>query len=143
LWQPEREAQLHFVHLGTHVATRLNADWPRTGQTVWGGRCGEAAAGNSRARIQGCDGNLANADPMMMITNLRLLGTEGEVLTAHDIAPHLNDIVHRLPWQTEVRQAIEQGNEPAAAPKAEAPPRRGSAGVRPTWYRISGFSSLS
>lgn len=142
LWQPGREAQLHFVHLGTHVATRLNADWPRTGQTVWGGRCGEAAAGISWDWIEVCEGIVAIADPMMMITNLRLLGSEGEVLTAHDIAPHLNDIVHRLPWQNEVRQAIEQASEPAQAPQIHVPQPRGT-GVRPTWYRISGFSSLS
>lgn len=142
LWQPEREAQLHFVHLGTHVATRLNADWPRTGQTVWGGRCGETAAGISWDWIEVCDGIVAIADPMMMVTNLRLLGSEGEVLTAHDVAPHLNDIVHRLPWQNEVRQAIEQASEAAAAPQVAMPPRRGG-GVRPTWYRISGFTSLS
>lgn len=145
LWQPERHSLLHFVHLGTHVTARLSADWPRTGQTVWGGRAGESAAGLSWDWIEVCDGIVAIADPMMMITNLRLLGPEGEVLTAHEIAPHLNDIAHRLPWQNEVRQAIDDADRLAQVPVAavDAPMVLRGQGVRPTWYRTSGFSSLS
>ena len=146
LWQPEKDAPPHFVHLGTHVAARFNADWPRTGQTVWGGRAGETAAGLSWDWIEVCDGIVAIADPMMMITNLRLLGPDGEVLTAHEIAPHLNDIVHRLPWQNEVLQAIEDADRVAAQAKeavAAPPVIRGASTARAAWYRTSGFSSLS
>ncbi|QAZ39534.1 hypothetical protein C1M51_08855 [Methylibium sp. Pch-M] len=108
MWQPGRDAPLHFVHLGTHVSTRLNKDWPSMGQTVWGGRAGDSAAGISWDWIEVSEGIIAIADPMMMITNLRLLGSEGEVLTAHEVAPHLNGLVHRLPWQAEVSRALEQ-----------------------------------
>lgn len=124
LWQPGRDARPHFVHLGTHVSSRLDKHWPRTGQAVWGGRCGDTAAGLSWDWIEIADGVFAVADPMAMTTNLRVLGPEGEVLTAHSAAPHLNRLVHGLPWQAEVRRAIaeaEARSERAALPK---PPRQ-------------------
>ncbi len=78
------------------------------GQTVWGGRAGDSAAGISWDWIEVAEGIVAIADPMMMTTNLRLLGSEGEVLTAYEVAPHLNRLVHRLPWQVEVGRVLEQ-----------------------------------
>lgn len=106
LWQPDRDPRPNFVHLGTHVSPPVNADWPRTGQTVWGGRAGDSAAGLSWDWVEVAEGIVAVADPMMITTNLRLLGHEGEVLTAHSAAPYLNRIVHQLPWQAEVRRAL-------------------------------------
>jgi hypothetical protein len=38
-------------------------------------------------------GVVAMADPMAVVTNLRLVGTEGEVLTAHEAACFLNELV--------------------------------------------------
>jgi hypothetical protein len=51
-------------------------------------------------------GVVAMADPLSVITNLRLLGPEGEVLTAWQAARHLNEIVHSLAWQYEVQRAL-------------------------------------
>ena len=51
-------------------------------------------------------GVVAMADPLSVITNLRLLGPEGEVLTAWQAARHLNEIVHSLAWQCEVQRAL-------------------------------------
>ena len=42
------------------------------------------------------------ADPMAVVTNVRLIDEEGEVLTAVETARHINVIVHGLPWQDEV-----------------------------------------
>ncbi len=44
------------------------------------------------------------------MTNLRLVGQEGEVLTALEAARYLNEIVHALPWQTEVQRALHVGH---------------------------------
>jgi hypothetical protein len=41
-----------------------------------------------------------------VVTNLRLVGDEGEVLTAYEAARFLNEIVHTLPWQDEVQRAL-------------------------------------
>lgn len=56
--------------------------------------------------VQLSRGIVAMADPMSVITNLRLLGPEGEVLTAFESALHLNVMVHALPWQDEVERAL-------------------------------------
>jgi hypothetical protein len=39
---------------------------------------------------------------MSVVTNLRLLGPGGKVLTSFEAARYLNDVVHGLPWQDEV-----------------------------------------
>lgn len=102
------------------------------GQTVWGGRAADSAAGISWDWIEVAPGIVAISDPMMMITNLRVLGREGEVLTAHEAAPHLNRLVNRLPWQAEVQKALDEMSRPQSqrnvpvAP-APAPVRRNSA----------------
>ena len=53
---------------------------------------------------------VAMADPMSVVTNLRLVGDEGEVLTALESARFLNEIVHALPWQSEVQRALHVGH---------------------------------
>ena len=52
------------------------------------------------------DGVVAMADPMSLVTNVRLLDDGGEVLTAWQSARFLNEIVHALPWQTEIERAL-------------------------------------
>ncbi len=125
LWQPGRDTRSpHFVHLGTHVSPRLDSAWPRMGQSVWGGRAADSAAGLSWDWIEVADGVYAIADPMTMTTNLRVLGPEGEVLTAHSAAPHLNRLVHALPWQAEVRRAIAEAQAEAERSAHPRPARR-------------------
>ena len=53
------------------------------------------------------EGVVALADPMALVTNLWLLDGEGQVLSPLQAAPHLNVLVHTLPWQDEVRRALE------------------------------------
>jgi hypothetical protein len=106
LWQPDLDPWPHFVHLATHIAPRIAPDWPRTGQTVWGGRAGDSSAGLSWDWIEIDEGIVAIADPMSMTTNLRLLGPDGAVLTTYATAPYLNRLVHALAWQPEVLRSI-------------------------------------
>ena len=54
---------------------------------------------------------VAMADPMCVVTNLRLLGRKGEVLTSWEAARHLSQIVYGLPWQGEVQRAVRQLND--------------------------------
>ena len=51
-------------------------------------------------------GVVAMADPMGVVTNLRLVGEHGEVLTYHQAALHINRLVRQLPWQDEVWRAL-------------------------------------
>jgi hypothetical protein len=46
------------------------------------------------------------ADPMSVVTNLRFVGEQGEVLTALEAVRFLNELVHQLPWQHEVARAL-------------------------------------
>ena len=51
-------------------------------------------------------GVVALADPFALVTNLRLVDAHGEALPACETVLHLNEIVHSLPWQSEVCRAL-------------------------------------
>lgn len=42
------------------------------------------------------------ANPMCVVTNLRLVGERGEVLSVNEAALYYNRMVCALPWQDEV-----------------------------------------
>lgn len=106
LWQAPRAQRLRFLHLGTRVTYTGNPVC--SGQTIWGDAEGDQAAGLAWDWIELAQGVVAMADPMAVITNVRLLGPGGEVLTSVEAAPHLNELVHALPWQCEVQRALAQ-----------------------------------
>jgi hypothetical protein len=56
--------------------------------------------------VQITQGVVAMADPMSLVTNVRLIGDEGEVLTVQQSARFLNEMVRDLPWQQEVHRAL-------------------------------------
>ena len=76
------------------------------GQTIWAGRLDGIEAGVAWDWVEIADGIVAMADPLSVVTNLRIVGNEGEVLTALEAARFLNNIVHALPWQDEVGRAL-------------------------------------
>jgi len=98
--------ELHFVHLGTRVLNTGDSDTPTTGQTLWGGPSGDGAAGVAWDWVQIQEGVVAMADPFALVTNLQLVGAQGQVLTGFEVALRLNELVHALPWQTEVQRAL-------------------------------------
>ena len=106
LWQADEPAALRFHHLGTQVAHGGGEPGPPAGQTVWAASVSEGDAGMAWDWIQIAHGVVAIADPMSLVTNVRLLGDEGEVLTAQQSARYLNELVRSLPWQREVQRAL-------------------------------------
>ncbi|MEO7851646.1 MAG: hypothetical protein ABIR94_05210 [Rubrivivax sp.] len=106
LWQAGRESQLQLHHLGTRVTFSGDGTARIAGQTIWGGTSGHGDAGVAWDWVQIATDVVAMADPMSVISNLRLLGGAGEVLTALEAARYLNEIVHALPWQNEVHRAL-------------------------------------
>lgn len=68
----------------------------------------EGDAGVAWDWVQMPRGMVAMVDPMCVVTNLRLLGDAGQVLTAFESARVLNEIVYSLPWQLEVQRALGQ-----------------------------------
>lgn len=51
-------------------------------------------------------GVVAMADPLAVVTNLCLVGEQGQALTRYETARHIHQIVHQLPWQTEVERVL-------------------------------------
>lgn len=106
LWQAGRATGLRFHHLGTRVTQTGDRLSGVAGQTMWGGSSDHGEAGVAWDWVEIGHGVVAMADPLSVITNLRLIGEEGEVLTAMESALYLNELVHALPWQNEVARAL-------------------------------------
>ena len=106
LWQAKERTPVRFEHLGTRVTLFGDTPGPAAGQTVWAAASATGQAGMAWDWVQISRGVVAMADPLSVVTNLRLIGTEGEVLTAHEAACFLNELVRSLPWQLEVQRAL-------------------------------------
>jgi hypothetical protein len=121
LWQASAAPELRFVHLGTRVLTFGDRAGPCSGQTLWGESSHERPAGLAWDWVQIQQGVVALADPLGLITNLRFLDSEGAALSAQQTALQLNEIVHGLPWQTEVQRALTQSAAPSnPSPRPDA-----------------------
>ncbi len=108
LWQAEGAARLQFDHLDTQVFTSEEDDAPLCGQTVWRTASSGGEAGVAWDWVMLSRDVVAMADPMCVVTNLRLIGDGGEVLTSWEAARHLSRIVYGLPWQGEVKRAVKR-----------------------------------
>lgn len=106
LWQASDTGRMRFRHVDTRVTSTGDDGDPPTGQTVWAGHSDTGDAGMAWDWVQIASGVVAIADPLAVVTNLRLVGERGEVLTAHEAALFLNEYVRALPWQHEVVRAL-------------------------------------
>jgi hypothetical protein len=106
LWQTVQWPKNRFVHLGTRVTFAGDQRVRTAGQTIWGGNMNDGSAGLAWDWVQTSRGIVAMADPLSVVTNLRLIGGEGEVLTSLEASVYLNALVHDLPWQGEVERAL-------------------------------------
>lgn len=106
LWQAHGAESLRFDHLDTQIFEPAQQDSPLHGQTVWRGEASNGEAGVAWDWVMLSDDVIAMADPMSVVTNLRLIGEHGEVLTSWEAARHLSRIVYTLPWQGEVQRAV-------------------------------------
>lgn len=92
------------------------------GQTIWACHGDEGDVGLAWDWVQLGRGVVAMADPMAVVTNLRLVGDEGEVLSPFESARHINCIVHGLPWQDEVERALGNSCPPRIRTSRVPPP---------------------
>ena len=106
LWQADSTMDLRLIHMHTRVVQSGLYDTPCCGQTLWARVSSDATAGVAWDWIQLHQGVVAMADPMGLVTNLMLLDAQGEPIPTLQAALHLNEIVHALPWQTEVERAL-------------------------------------
>lgn len=110
LWQADSAPDLRFVHLGTCVLNSGDRSNPCVGQTLWGQAGIDPSAGVAWDWVEVHEGVVAMSDPLGVVTNLRLLDAGGEVMSQARVALHLSQLVHGLPWQTEVCRALQQPN---------------------------------
>jgi hypothetical protein len=106
LWQADSATRLHLVHLGTRVLHYGGDTAPCSGQTLWGEATTDRSAGVAWDWVELQEGVVAMADPLGLVTNLKLLDAKGEALSAFEVAVRLNGLVHALPWQNEVQRAL-------------------------------------
>ena len=109
LWQAHEPSPVQFQHVGTRITFTGGPLSPPAGQTVWAAHAAAGDAGMAWDWVQIARGVVAIADPMSVVTNLRIVSGEGEVMTAVESALFLNQLVHALPWQTEVQRALRTG----------------------------------
>ncbi len=109
LWQAGEPPRRRFQHLGTSITPMGDAHGPTAGQTIWAAHDDDGEAGMAWDWVQIAHGVVAMADPMSLVTNLRLVSDQGEVLTTHESARYLNEFVRLLPWQREVQVALRAG----------------------------------
>lgn len=107
LWQDGATEPPHLVHLGTSVANPRDRAVTMCGQTLWADADGERSAGVAWDWVELCPGVFAMADPLGLVTNLQLLDADGSTLDERTAMLRLNAWVHSLPWQREVRRALE------------------------------------
>jgi len=108
LWQVASAPPPHFVHLGTHVVSPNDTTAPSAGQTLWGDATGSSSAGVAWDWVALQEGVVAMADPLGVVTNLRLLDIHGDALSPQAAALQLNELVHGLPWQSEVCRVLRE-----------------------------------
>jgi len=128
LWQVGRLSPPPLQHLGTQVTQVADQAGGRVGQTLWAWHGADGDVGMAWDWVQLHCGVVAMADPMAVVTNLRLVGDEGELLTPYQSARHFNAIVHALPWQEAVEMAVERALHTAGFPP---PPDRAG---RARWH---------
>ena len=109
LWQAGEPPRRRFEHLGTSITPQSDAFAPTAGQTVWAAHDDDGEVGMAWDWVQIAHGVVAMADPMSLVTNLRLVGHQGEVLTVGESARYLNEFVRLLPWQQTVQVALRAG----------------------------------
>jgi hypothetical protein len=106
LWQVEKLEPLQLRHVDTRVTNPGDQISRTAGQTVWAATATSGQAGMAWDWIQLSHGIVAMADPLSVITNLRLVNSDGAVLSPVESLRHLNEIVHTLPWQDEVERVL-------------------------------------
>jgi hypothetical protein len=106
LWQAGHTQLSRFQHLGTHIELTGETPGPPSGQTIWAASADEGRAGMAWDWVQIGRGVVAIADPMSVVSNVRIVDLSGEVLTAQQSARFLNELVRELPWQREVQRAL-------------------------------------
>lgn len=90
-------------HMGTHMTDAAADPGQRRGQTVWSTRWGGGVIAMAWDWAEAMPWVIVLSDPMQILTNVEVdLSSEREVGYAAECIAVINDVVHRLPWQSAV-----------------------------------------
>lgn len=107
LWQLSGHDPLQLQHLCTQITQPgFTSASHVIGQTLWAAQCAEGEAALAWDWVQLDEGVFVMADPMGVVTNLRLVDDTGEVLGTAQAAMHINVMLRALPWQETVGREI-------------------------------------
>jgi hypothetical protein len=106
LWQVETPPRLQLRHLGTRVTNPGDQISRTSGQTIWAVPLAGGQAGMAWDWIHLARGVVAMADPLSVVTNLRLINADGDGLSLLETLRYLNEVVHTLSWQDEVERVL-------------------------------------
>ena len=87
-----------------------------SGQTLWADANDRQSAGVAWDWVEIQHGVVAMADPLGLVTNLHLLGDDGQRLDDLATSVRLHCLLHELGWQTEVERALQSHQQPSEAP---------------------------
>jgi hypothetical protein len=111
LWQVDDASPVQLSHVGTHVLATASEDGPFCGQTLWAKKNGDRPAGLAWDWVEIREGVVAMADPLGVLTNVKFINDEGEAISDREVAIRLQQLVHALPWQSEVQRALRAQND--------------------------------
>jgi hypothetical protein len=113
LWQVENLRRLQLRHLGTRVTNPGDQISRTAGQTIWSAPTDGGQAGMAWDWIHLSCGIVAMADPLSVLTNMRLVNFDGNGLAMLETQRSLNEVVRTLNWQDEVERVLSLREEAA------------------------------
>jgi len=113
LWQVDQLRRLQLRHLGTRITHPGDPANRTAGQTIWASSADGSQAGMAWDWIHLSRGIVSMADPLSVVTNLRLVNADGDGVPMLETLRYLNEVVHSVNWQDEVERVM-QVNEQAA-----------------------------
>jgi hypothetical protein len=119
-WQLPSDLRLGpvFQHMGTEVRPDVDDHGRAVGETVWAARLADdRLIGAAWEWVEVLPGVPAIRDPNGIISNLRLMGDDGQELEELQLIVGMNRIAHATPWQ----QAVVRVVRSAVAPGARRP----------------------
>lgn len=96
-----------YRHIGTEVQDPSAEPGKRAGQTIWASRT-EPSVAIAWDWAEVCPFVVVLSDPMAILTNAQIERAPHRPLDESDAVVAVNTVVHRLPWQREVRRRLSE-----------------------------------
>ena len=106
---PDPNERPLFKHASTQIRDDGTRSGMRAGETVWVAQNDEWIAGMAWEWVEARTGVLMLSDPNSIVTNLALVDQDRRLVSDLKKIIALNELVHRLDWQAQVRSLLAAG----------------------------------